>query len=75
MSARRKHRPRSSRRQMGGAGFQVIVAAHPGSDIRLGSELELVKAGLLYGDAVTLLSPITTMLLRVEGLGRFRHTR
>ena len=46
----------------------MIVAAHPGSDIRLGSELELVKAGLVYGDSVTLLGPITTMLLRVEGL-------
>ena len=34
-------------------------------------EIELVKAGLLYGDRVTLLSPITTMLLDVAALERF----
>jgi hypothetical protein len=34
-------------------------------------EIELVKAALLYGDRVTLLSPITTMLLDVAALERF----
>jgi hypothetical protein len=36
----------------------------------MSSELELVKAALLYGDSVTVLSPVTTMLLRVSELGR-----
>jgi hypothetical protein len=34
-------------------------------------ELELVKTSLLYGDKTILLSPITTMLLRVEALAGF----
>ena len=34
-------------------------------------ELDLVKAALLYGDTVTLISPVTTMLLGVEVLQHF----
>jgi hypothetical protein len=47
----------------------MVVAANPGSLITVAPEQDLVKAALLYGDRVTLLSPVTTMLLRVEGLG------
>jgi len=49
--------------------FRMVVAANPGSLITVAPEQDLVKAALLYGDRVTLLSPVTTMLLRVEGLG------
>jgi len=48
-----------------------VVAANPGSSISVSPELELLKAALLYGDKVTLLSPVTTMFLRVEGLQKF----
>jgi hypothetical protein len=51
--------------------FRMVVAANPGPSINVAPELELVKAALLYGDKVTLISPLTTMLLRVEGLQRF----
>jgi hypothetical protein len=49
----------------------MVVAANPGSSISVAPELDLLKAALLYGDKVTLLSPVTTMFLRVEGLQRF----
>ncbi len=49
----------------------MVVAANPGSDLTAAPELDLVKAALLYGDEVTLLSPVTTMLLRVENLEKF----
>jgi hypothetical protein len=49
----------------------MVVAANAGSEITVAPELDLVKASLLYGDKVTIISPVTTMLLRVEGLGRF----
>lgn len=49
----------------------MIVAANPGSEVTVAPELDLIKAALLYGDKVTLLSPVTTMFLRVEGLERF----
>lgn len=49
----------------------MVVAANPGSAVTVAPELDLVKAALLYGDKVTLLSPVTTMFLRVEGLQRF----
>jgi hypothetical protein len=51
--------------------FRMVVAANPGSSILVAPELDLLKAALLYGDKVTLLSPVTTMFLRVEGLQRF----
>jgi hypothetical protein len=50
--------------------FRMVVAANPGSEITVAPELDLVKAALLYGDKVTLVSPVTTMFLRVEGLQR-----
>jgi hypothetical protein len=49
----------------------MVVAASPGSEVSVAPELGLIKAALLYGDEVTLLSPVTTMFLGVEGLGRF----
>jgi hypothetical protein len=49
----------------------MVVAANPGAELTVAAELDLVKAALLYGDRVTLLSPITTMFLRVEGLQWF----
>jgi hypothetical protein len=49
----------------------MVVAAHPGGSLTIAPELDLVKAALLYGDKVTLISPVTTMFLRVEGLKRF----
>jgi len=51
--------------------FCMVVAANPGSSISIAPELDLLKAALLYGDKVTLLSPVTTMFLRVEGLEKF----
>jgi len=49
----------------------MVVAANPGSSATVVPELDLLKAALLYGDKVTVLSPVTTMLLRVEGLEKF----
>ena len=51
--------------------FHMVAAANAGPSFSVGSELDLVKAALLYGDKVTILSPLTTMLLRAEGLQRF----
>jgi hypothetical protein len=51
--------------------FRMVVAANPGSSPTVATELDLVKAALLYGDKVTLISPVTTMLLRIEGLQNF----
>jgi hypothetical protein len=47
----------------------MVVAARPESGITVAPELALTKAALLYGDTVSLLSPATTMLMRVEALG------
>jgi len=49
----------------------MVVAANPGSTVSVAPELDLVKAALLYGDKVAIISPVTTMFLRVEGLERF----
>lgn len=49
----------------------MVVAANPGESATVDPELDLLKAALLYGDKVTMLSPVTTMFLRVEGLARF----
>ena len=49
----------------------MVVAANPGSSVTVVPELDLLKAALLYGDKVTVLSPVTTMFLRVEGLQKF----
>jgi hypothetical protein len=52
----------------------MVAAANPsGPSLTVGPELDLVKAALLYGDKVTLISPTTTMLLRTEGLQRFSN--
>jgi hypothetical protein len=51
--------------------FRMVAACNPGPSLTVTPELDLVKAALLYGDKVTLISPVTTMLLRTEGLQRF----
>src|ERR1019366_2133044 len=67
-----RHAPRSVQGSSTTTGsFRMVVAANPGSSVTVAPELDLVKAALLYGDRVTLISPVTTMLLRVEGLQRF----
>lgn len=67
----RKGPPPSGTKAASAGAFRMVVAANPGSAITVAPELDLVKAALLYGDKVTLLSPVTTMFLRVEGLHRF----
>jgi hypothetical protein len=47
----------------------MVVAAQPGSEASIVGELDLIKAALLYGDEVTLLSAATTMFLALEDWG------
>jgi hypothetical protein len=51
--------------------FRIVVAANPGTSVTVLPELDLLKGALLYGDKVTVLSPVTTMFLRIEGLQKF----
>jgi hypothetical protein len=69
---KRKRRPASPAAQgkPSNGSFRMIVAANPGSEMTVAPELGLVKAALLYGDKVTLVSPVMTMFLRVDGLQR-----
>lgn len=71
---KKKSRRQRARRAPSAGGppakFRMVVAANPGSEVTIAPELELVKAAILYGDKVTLLSPVTTAFLRVEGLER-----
>lgn len=60
-----------SDRREAAAPLGMVVATNPGSSLTAGPELDLVKAALLYGDRITLISPLTTMLLRVESLEGF----
>lgn len=55
--------------------FRMVVAASPGAHLNINSELELVKAAALYGDKVTLLSPVATMLLRAKNLDGMPQSR
>jgi hypothetical protein len=48
--------------------FRMVVAANPGTSPSVDPELDLIKAALLYGDTVKVLSPVTTIFLGVEGL-------
>jgi hypothetical protein len=50
--------------------LRVVVAADPQTALVRSSLTELTKAALLYGDRVTVLSPVTAMLLRASELGR-----
>ena len=72
---RTRTRPRSQVKSEAGESFRMVVAAHPGADITVAPELDLVKAALLYGDTVKLISPVTTMLLGVEAVQRFSTDR
>lgn len=74
MTAKKKHRhPRATSKPTTAATgkFRMVVATNPGSEVTVAPELGLIKASLLYGDKVTLLSPVTTMWLRVKDLERF----
>jgi hypothetical protein len=51
--------------------FEIVVASSPSTEMSMVSELELAKVALLYGDQVTLISSMTTMLQEVEAFGRF----
>ena len=51
--------------------FEIVVASNPSTAMSMVSELELAKVALLYGDQVTLISSMTTMLQEVEAFGRF----
>ena len=58
--------------------FEMVAASYPPdphASMTLASELGLVKASLLYGDRVSIVSPRTAMLLRVEALERFAPLR
>jgi hypothetical protein len=46
----------------------VVAATGGNGTIDVTSELQLAKAGMLYGDDVTLISPSTTALMRLEGM-------
>ena len=50
--------------------LRVVVAADPQTALVRNELTELTKAALLYGDRVTVLSPVTAMLLRASELGR-----
>jgi hypothetical protein len=50
--------------------LRVVVAADPQTALVRSGLTELTKAALLYGDRVTVLSPVTAMLLRASELGR-----
>ena len=71
MAKKTKHRHKRGPTPPNPGPFRMVVAANPGSSISVTPELDLLKAALLYGDKVTLLSPVTTMFLRVEGLQKF----
>jgi hypothetical protein len=51
--------------------FRIVVAAAPGTEVSIEPELDLIKAALLYGGEVTLLSATTTMFLGVEAMSKF----
>jgi hypothetical protein len=66
----RRHR-HAKKKADGSDAFRMVVASSPPSEVSIEPELGLIKAALLYGDEVTLLSPVTTMFLGVEEWGRF----
>jgi len=43
--------------------FRIVVASSPNGDgeVSVEPEIDLIKSALLYGDEVTLLSPVWTM--------------
>lgn len=64
-------RHRQKTKKAGSDAFRMVIASSPPDEVSIGPELDLIKAALLYGDEVTLLSPVTTMFLGVEQWGRF----
>lgn len=68
--SRRLRNKRKNERGKSQAGtLNMVVAASPSSSLNVSAEIELVKAALLYGDRVTVLSPVMTMLDRVREFG------
>lgn len=61
---RRRKRGKSTSDSM-----RIVVAAGPDAGVSLATELELAKAALVYGDAVTIISPLATMFSRLKELG------
>lgn len=64
-------RSRQAKRKAADSAFRMVVAAQPPAQVSIEPELDLIKAGLLYGDEVTLISPVTTMFLGIEQWGEF----
>lgn len=55
------------RAQAGSASsYEIVIAAYPG--VTLGREIEMVKAGLLYGDTVRLISPAAMYFLAADAV-------
>jgi hypothetical protein len=54
--------------------FRVAVAASPTASTSLVSEVELLKAAVLYGDKATVLSPVASMYQRIEAMSGFSPT-
>ena len=50
-------------------GFRVVVAA--AGPLVAPANIELLKAALLYGDFIVVLSPMTSMLLSAPDFARF----
>src|SRR5664279_1120020 len=73
MSRKRPKRPktRTGPAQDSGASLRIVAAAFPGTEATIEPELDLIKAALLYGGEVTLLSATTTMFLGVEEMSKF----
>jgi hypothetical protein len=69
-----KGKPKSNRGKDSPALFRIVVAAAPGTEVSIEPELDLIKAALLYGGEVTLLSATTTMFLGVEAMSKFSLT-
>lgn len=74
-TSERRGAPRKKNTEREADSFRIVVAANSGSELDLTGELELVKAALLYGDSVVLLSPVTTMLLHTEVLKTLSATQ
>src|SRR5829696_5065365 len=61
---------RQAESEFAAPGVRIAIVTGPGSDVSglLSTEIQLCKAALLYGDAVTLYSPNALMLGSVEQL-------
>jgi hypothetical protein len=55
--------------RMAPAGFNVTVGASPSGELNIQHEIEVLKPALLYGDTVTLLSPVVASFRFVADTG------